>query len=84
MLAGVGIEAFEQLGGRGFLEFDRGDKAEDLVPLVGQEFGLDVGIRENLVALLFIPFALLERIELTLREILDTRRKRKAQRMFTP
>ena len=47
MLAGGGIEAFEQLGGRGFLEYDRGDTAEDLVPLVGQEFGLDVGIREN-------------------------------------
>src|SRR2546428_12888283 len=44
----------------------------------------DVGIRENLVALLFIPFALLERIELTLREILDTRRKRKAQEMHRP
>jgi len=84
VLAGVGVEPFEQLGGGRFLELNRGDETQHLVPLDRDVLRLDIGVRENLVVLLLILATLVERVERALAEIFDPRGEGKAQEMQRP
>ena len=63
MLPRVGVEPFEQLGGRGFLQLDGRDKAENLVPLGGDLLDLDRGVGDEFVAVGRIRFARRQSIE---------------------
>jgi hypothetical protein len=63
MLFGIRVEALEQLRGRGLLKFNRGHKAQDVVPLLDDRRRLNIGLGENAVAVLFIRFTPLKGIQ---------------------
>ncbi len=57
MLIGVGVQTLEKLGSGSSFEFDGSDESEYVVPIVFNQFGIDISLRQNLKALIFIDFA---------------------------
>ena len=56
-------------------EFDSDDEAQNVIPVLSDQFSVNVSVRENFVAQLFIDLALLERVKTLLVQVLDAWRK---------
>lgn len=71
VLLGVGVETPEDFRGSDFLELDRGDQAEDLVPVLLDQVGIDIARRRNFPLRAVDIAAGFENVELLALQILD-------------
>lgn len=76
MLFRVGVEPAKDIRGGGFLQFDGGDKAQDIVPERNDVFGLAIRVWFDFPGRLLGVFAAAENIQPLPLEILEARRVR--------
>jgi hypothetical protein len=57
MLIGIRVQTFKKLRSGSSFELNGGDKSQYVIPVFFDQFGINVGFRQNLKALGFIDFA---------------------------
>ena len=84
MLLGIGIEPFKELRRGRHFQFDGGDEAQDVVPVLFDEPLVDVAVREDPVFLFLVFFPPPEAIEFLSAETLDARCEGDAKERYHP
>ena len=81
MLLGIGIEPFEKLRSGCVFKFDGGDESENVIPIVFNQFRVDVKLRQQFIAESFVTFTFFKRIEAMFGKLFKPRREGKTEQM---
>ena len=81
MLAGIGIEPSEDVGGGVLFEFDGGDKAQQAVPVLADQRVVDLAGRSDRPAFPLGAVVTTEEIQPLFADALDARGEGEAQQM---
>lgn len=81
MLIGIRVQTFKKLRSGSLFELNGGDKSQYVIPVFFDQFGINVGFRQNLKALGFIDFAFFKGIEPVFGKFFKPKRESKAEQM---
>ncbi len=81
MLIRVRVEPLEKLRSGRMFEFNGGDESENVIPVIFDQFCINIKFRQNLKAEIFINFAFFKWIEALFWKLFEARSKGQAEQM---